>query len=715
MDRDKKYNDRLFRSMGNPFDMDRRGFMQRIGAGLVVAFSVGNTPLKAGLLPQDETPGYNAFLRVGEDGKVKLFVGKVEMGQGPITSLPMELADELDVRLEDVDILMGDTDICPWDEGTYGSLSTRIFGEVLRKAAAKARAILVEMAAEELSTEVDKLKVRDGTVFDVDDPTQGISYAQLTKGKEIIETEIGDVPVKKQSEFRIMGKSRLRADSAEKVTGKAQYAGDIQLPGMLCARILRPPSLGAKLSSVDTSKAEAMEGVKVVKDGDLVAVLHKAQHVAAKALETIKAKWEEESLDLDHESLYDHILKVSTEGRQLASEGELSQGKAAAVKHIESTFEDPYIAHSPIENHTATAVMEDGKMKVWASCQTPYPTKEDIAEELGMEQKDVQLLPIFIGGGFGGKIYNPQAIEAARLAMITGKPVQVVYTREEEFLYDRLRPAGVVQVDAGLNAEGRISYWDFTVHMSGGRESEHFYEIPHSRTSVKFAPRGTMGHPFYTGAWRAPSVNTNTFARESQMDILAHAAGVDPVEFRLKHLEHDPRMVQVVKTGAERFGWTSAKGPSGRGYGFAVGIDVGSYVVVFVEVDVDKSTGHVQVKRAICCQDMGMVVNPQGAILQAEGSMLMGLGYALREEIEFKGREMLSRNFDTYSITQFNMAPEMEVILVGTDNETPYGGGEPPIVVMGGAIANAVFDATGARILRQPLSPERVKAAIEAI
>jgi CO/xanthine dehydrogenase Mo-binding subunit len=210
-------------------------------------------------------------------------------------------------------------------------------------------------------------------------------------------------------------------------------------------------------------------------------------------------------------------------------------------------------------------------------------------------------------------------------------------------------------------------------------------------------------------------VNTNTFARESQMDILAAAAGVDPVEFRLRHLEHDPRMARVVKTGAERFGWTPAKGPSGRGYGFAVGIDVGTYVVVFLEAEVDKSSGYVQVKRAVCCQDMGMVVNPQGAILQAEGCMLMGLGYALREEIQFEGRKMLTRNYDTYSFTQFNMAPELDVVLVGEDHDVPYGGGEPAVVVMGGAVANAVFDATGARIFQQPLTPERVKAAIESI
>jgi isoquinoline 1-oxidoreductase len=568
------------------------------------------------------------------------------------------------------------------------------------------------MAAEELSLDVAELETRDGIVQSSKDNSKQITYAQLTKGKEILETSVGDVPLKKTSEFRIMGTSKLRLDSQEKVTGEALYAGDIQIPGMLCARILRPPSLGAKLLSADTSVAERMEGIEVVRDGDLVAVLHPSQHMAGKAIATVKAEWEEEKVDMNQDTLFDHILEVATESRTLASEGKLEQGKEAAVKNINSTFLDPYIAHSPIETHTATAMMEDGRMKVWASCQTPYPTRDGIAEELGMDKKDVQLLPIFVGGGFGGKIYNPQAVEAARLAKLTGKPIQLVYTREEEFIYDRLRPAAVVKVDTGLDEAGKITYWDFAVHQGGGREAVHFYDIPNSRTRTLSAPRGTMGHPFYIGAWRAPSVNTNTFARESQMDILAATAGVDPVEFRLRHLEHDPRMANVVKTGAERFGWTPAIGPSGRGYGFAVGIDVGSYVVVFVEAEVDKNTGYVQVKRAVCCQDMGMVVNPQGAILQMEGCMLMGLGYALREEIQFEGRRMISTNYDSYAFTQFNMVPKLDVVIVDSKDETPYGGGEPPIVVMGGAVANAVFDATGARVFRQPLTPERVKEAM---
>jgi len=712
MNSDKRINKKVLRNMRNPFGMDRRDFMKRFGTGLVVAFSAGKAPLKAGALLQDDTPGINAFLRIGEDGRVTVFAGKVELGQGPITSLPMEVADELDVRLEDVDIIMADTDLCPWNQGTYGSLSTRIFGQVLRGAAAKARAILLKMAAEELSVDVAELETHDGVVQSKIDSGLIITYGELTKGKEILETSVGDVALKKVSEFRIMGTSKLRVDSREKVTGEAKYAGDIQIPDTLCARILRPPSLGSKLVSVDTTQAEGMEGVKVVRDGDLVAVLHPSQHVAGLAIAKVTAEWEEEAVDMNQETLFDHILEVATESRTLASEGKLEQGKEAAVKNVSSTFLDPYIAHSPMETHTATAMMEDGRMKVWASCQTPYPTRDGIAEELGMDQKDVQLLPIFVGGGFGGKIYNPQAVEAARLAKLTGKPIQLVYTREEEFIYDRLRPAAVVKVDTGLDEAGKITYWDFAVHQGGGRESVHFYDIPNSRTRTLSAPSETMGHPFFTGAWRAPSVNTNTFARESHMDILAVAAEVDPVEFRLRHLEHDPRMANVVKTGAERFGWTPAKGPSGRGYGFAVGIDVGSYVVVFVEAEVDKSTGYVQVKRAVCCQDMGMVVNPQGAILQMEGCILMGLGYALREEIQFEGRKMTSTNYDSYAITQFNMVPELEVVLVDSKDETPYGGGEPPIVVMGGAVANAVFDATGARVFRQPLTPERVKEAM---
>ena len=715
MNRDKKYNERLFKDLHNPFEMDRRGFMKRFGGGLIVAFSVGEVNVACGRDPAaDDKPGVNAYLRIAEDGRVTLYTGKIEMGQGPITSLPMELADELDVKLEDVDIVQGDTDLCPWDEGTYGSLSTRVFGQVLRAAAAKARSILLEMAAGELSVDVDQLDVRDGIVSSATDPSKSITYAELTRGKEILETSSAEVPLKKHTEFRIMGSSKRHVDAQDKVSGKALYTGDIKLPGMLCARILRPPSLGATLVKADTSEAEQMKGVRVVRDGDFIAVLHESQSIADMAITRVKATYEEERVEVNDESLYDSILQTATEAREMSKGGSMPEGEQAAGKHYEITYKDPYIAHAPIENHSATAMMENGRLKVWASCQTPYPTKDDIAEEVGMDPGDVHLLPVFVGGGFGGKIYNPQALEAAKLVKLTGEPIQLVYSRAEEFMLDRLRPAAVVKIKSGMDQQGNIVYWDYGIYLGGGRGARHFYDIPNHLTRSFSAPRGTRDHLFHTGAWRGPSNNTNTFARESQIEIMAADAGIDPLEFRLRHLKNYPKMANVLTKCAERFGWTPAKGPSGRGYGIAAGQDANTDVAVFVEVEVERKTGHVQVKRAVCCQDMGMVVNPQGAIIQAEGCMLMGLGYALREEIRFEGRKMLITNFDSYGITQFNMVPELDVVLIDAQDKDPQAGGEPAVICMGGAIANAIFDATGARLHRLPMTPERVLEAMNA-
>ena len=713
MNRYDKITERLSKDMHKPWEIDRRDFMRKLGGGLVIAFSVSDLQLLNGSESVNiDKEGVNAYLRIGEDGRVKLYTGKIEMGQGPITSLPMELADELDVSLESIDIIMGDTDICPHDNGTFGSLTTRAFGQVLRAAAAEARAILLSMAADELSISEDKLKVSDGVVSTVSEDNKSISYAELTEGKEIIRTIRGKPTLKKASEFKIMGQSRLHVDAEVKVTGEAKYSGDIQLPGMMHARILRPPSLGAKLLSVDTSRAEALDGVEIVRDEEFIAVLHESKDIADVAIIRVKAEYEEEALDVDDNSIYKYLIDNASENKSIDSAGNLSEGESKSDNLFDSEFMDPYIAHAPIENHTATAIFEGEKIKIWASCQTPYPGKETVAEELGIPEDNVRIMQIFTGGGFGGKIYTPQLVEAARLAKLSGKPIQLVYTRQEEFMYDRLRPAAVIKIRSGLDSQGRISLWDYGIYFGGQRGAAHFYDIPDHRTQTFSAPRGSLGHPFYTGAWRAPSNNTNTFARESQIEIMAAAAGKDALEFRLKHLEGDPKMAELLKKGADKFGWTPGKGPSGRGYGIACGKDAGTDVAVFVEVQVDKKSGHIQVKRAVCSQNMGMVVNPQGAIIQAEGCIIMGMGYALSEEIKFEGRKMLTRNFDTYDLTRFSWTPEIDVLLMDAQDDPPQGGGEPAIICMGGAIANAVFDATGARLYRLPLTPERVLEAI---
>jgi CO/xanthine dehydrogenase Mo-binding subunit len=336
-----------------------------------------------------------------------------------------------------------------------------------------------------------------------------------------------------------------------------------------------------------------------------------------------------------------------------------------------------------------------------------------VASALGFPSNDVHVITPFVGGGFGGKGTNHQAAEAAKLAKIAGRPVQVTLTRPEEFFYDTFRPAAVVKIKAGVTGLGAISLWDYGVFFAGERGSQHFYDIPHHRTVTYGSGwRGQPGsHPFGTGPWRAPANNTNTFARESHIDILAAAAEMDPLEFRLKNLK-DTRMIRVLKTAAEKFGWTPAKAPSGRGNGIACGIDAGTYVAHMCEVEVDRKTGHVQVKRVICAQDMGLSINPEGAKIQMEGCVTMGLGYALAEEIHFKGGEILDLNFDTYQIPRFSWLPQIETVLIDDRNAAPQGGGEPAIICMGGVIANAIFDAIGGRVFQLPMTPERVKQAL---
>ena len=708
-----KYLEQDFRDHPSSIELDRREFLKSLGGGLLVTFSLKDYPIifGSGLL-QEEGPDMNAYLRIGQEERVSLYTGKIEMGQGPITSLPQMLADELDVHYDSIDIFMGDTDICPWDAGTFGSLTTRRFGPLLRAAGAEARATLIELAAEYLSLPADQLEVKDGIVSARDNRGKQVSYGTLTRGKEIVKKLEGKPVLKKPSEFRFMGQPMHHVDAGQKVTGAARYAGDVQLPGMLYAKILRPPSHFSELAGADTTEAEKMEGVEVVRDGELIAVLHELPDMADLALSKVKAEYTTHDPDVNEKNIFEHLLNSVTDKRTVDEGGDLLTGEGKSQQVFESSYLDGYVAHAPMETHTATAVLEDGTMKIWASTQTPFPLKEQIADILDMPENKVHVMQIFVGGGFGGKSPGRQAHEAARLAKITGKPVQVTWTRMEEFFYDTYRPAAVVKIKSGMDGSGHMTLWDYDVLFAGSRGAAQFYDIPHHKTVSSGTGRGEpTAHPFGTGPWRAPANNTNTFARESQIDIMAAAAGMDPLEFRLRNLK-DEKVIGVLKAAADKFGWTPAKGPSGRGYGVACGRDADTTVALMAEVEVDKTSGHVQVKRVVCAQDMGLVVNPQGATIQVEGCINMGLGYALKEDIRFEGGSILTRNFDTYEFTRFSWVPEIEVVLIDARDEPPHGGGEPAIICMGGLVANAIYDATGARIYQLPMTPERVLEAI---
>lgn len=697
--------------------LGRRDFLRLLGGGIVVLFSTDAWDL---LGQEARTRSYptdvNAYLRIAANGRVTVFSGKIEMGQGIVTSLAQMAADELGVSLDSIDMVMGDTALCPFDMGTFGSMSTRFFGPALRAAAAEAKAVLVTLASEKLGKPPEALSVENGVVFVTADRRTKVTFGQLAKGEKIVRKLEGKVAIKSVADFQVMGKAEKRRDAREKVTGKARYAGDIRLPGMLYARVLRPPAHGATRKSVDTSAAARVPGVLVVDEEGLVAVLHADPEAAEKALALVKAEYDVPEPAFDDRTVFAHLLSVAGEGEEKERKGDLAEGERRSVSLFEGTYRNGYGAHASIETHTALARFEAGTMTVWTSTQTPFPNQQAIAQALGLPLEKVRVITPFVGGGFGGKSGGgQQAIEAARLARRTGKPVQVCWSRAEEFFLDAFRPAAVVAIRSGLDGAGRISLWDYRVYAAGSRSAEPLYDVPSCllRTYGRWGS-GPKMHLFATGPWRAPGANLNVFARESQIDTMAAHAKVDPLEFRLRNLS-DQRMRRVLATAAEKFGWTSAAGPSGRGVGVACGIDAGTYVALMAQVTVDRSTGRVAVKRIVCAQDMGIVINPDGATMQMEGCLMMGLGYTLSEEVRFSGGRILTTSFDTYELPRFSGMPEIETVLVKNDELSPQGGGEPAIVPVGAVVANAVFDATGARLFEMPMTPERVKTALEAV
>ena len=348
-------------------------------------------------------------------------------------------------------------------------------------------------------------------------------------------------------------------------------------------------------------------------------------------------------------------------------------------------------------------------MTVWASTQAPFRVRGTVAETLEIPEENVHVITPFVGGGFGGKKSGQQISEAVKLSKITGHPVQLAWTRREEFFYDAFRPAAVVQLESGLNAEGHITFWECDILFTGSRSSEPIYNIPHFLVKTRST---NSVHPFRTGAWRGPGSNTNVFAMESHTDILAQAAGMDPLLFRMNNLT-DERMIRVLNTAADKFGHNFNKSPSGMGYGISCTNYLNTYVATIAHVSVNKSTGKVKVEHVVCAQDMGEIINPQGAKLQIEGGITMGLSAALSEEIEFSGGKIRTRNFDSYQITRFSDAPPIDIMLVENPDVPPQGCGEPAITTVGAALANAIFDAVGARVYILPMTPERILAAMD--
>ncbi len=698
-----------------PGSLDRREFMKLLGGGVVIFFAVDD-PSQA----QERRRGrgypedFNAYLKIGEDGRVACFTGKIEMGQGIHTSLGQMLAEELDVPLDSVDMVMGDTALCPYDSGTFGSRSTKYFGPPLRKAAAEARVVLMQLAAEHLGVEEERLLTREGEVLVKNDPKKKVSYAQLARGQAIERHLEEKPPIKHHSKHTISGRPTDRRDGRPKVTGEAKFAVDIRLPGMLYARIVRPPAHGAELKSVDTTAAEKITGIRVIRTDDMVAVLHEHPDVADRAVNLIDARFGPSGSRLDNETIFTHLKASAPEGNVVTEAGSVEEGKKLAAKNFDEAYFNHYVAHAPSETHTAVAHVEGDRATVWASTQSPFRAQREAAQTLGFQTENVRVITPFVGCGFGGKNQGNQVTEAALLAKLSGSPVQVAWTRKEEFFYDTFRPAAVIEICSGLDDTNRIVYWEYRNYFAGDRSSQPFYSIPHHRVLSMggWGGRGGGGpHPFGVGAWRGPGSNTNVFAMESHTDVMAAASGMDGLEFRLHNLT-DKRMIRVLRAAAEKFGHSFSPAPSGKGYGIACTDYLGTYVATMAEAKVDRDTGKVRVERIVCAQDTGEVINPEGVRMQIEGCLTMGLGYCLKEEIRFKDGRILDENFDTYEIPRFSWLPKIETVLVDNPELAPQGCGEPAITTMGAVIANAVFDAAGARLFTLPMTPARIKEAL---
>lgn len=689
--------------------IQRREFMKMLGSGIFVFFSWGDGSSEEQQRGEREYPeDFNAYLRIGADGRVTCYSGKIEQGQGNTTALAQMLAEELEVRFEAVDMVMGDTRLCPWDAGTVGSRSIKYFGPALRAAGAEAREVLIRLAAERLGLPPERLAARDGHVFDRNDPARRVGYGELAQGRTIARRLERKPDLKAPSAFAVCGKSLPRKDGLEKVTGRAKFAADIRLPGMLYAAILRPPAHGAELKGVDLSAVRGIEGARTVREGELIAVLHPTPDGAAAGLARIKADFAVPQAAVDDSNIFEHLVKNASPGRIIEQQGDLAEGRKLARTLFEETYFTPYIAHAATETHSAVADVKADGATVWISTQRPFGNQEEIARALGMPTERVRVITPYVGGGFGGKSQARQAVEAARLSKLAGAPVQVAWTRAEEFFYDTFRPAAFVKIASGLGEDNRIVFWDYQVFFAGERSSQMFYAVPHFRTASTGGFSGGTVHPFATGAWRGPGSNTNIFARESHIDIMAAKAGMDPVEFRLRNLTNE-RMIRVLRAAADRFGWKPAKAPSGRGRGVALLDYLNTYVAAMAEIAVDKGTGRIRVERVTVAQDLGQVINPEGTRVQMEGCIIMGLGSVLSEEIRFRGGAIRDRNFDTYEITRFSWVPEIETVLIDNPDLPPQGCGEPTITCVAALIANALFDATGVRMFRLPLTPERIK------
>jgi nicotinate dehydrogenase subunit B len=688
-------------------ELGRRQFLKTVGGGILVlcgseASAIQESGSRQFASSREIPQIVSAWLHVSETGSITVFTGKVEVGQNIRTSLAQVVAEELRVPLESIQMVMGDTARVPYDMGTFGSRTTPIMSPQLRRAGVAAREAILRLAAQAWEVDPAELVARDGEVVHRGKNLRA-GYGDLTKGQELVETIAENLQLTPVADWKTAGRDIPKINGRAFVTGQHQYTSDFAPAGALCGKVLRPPAFGSKLVRLADGKARQMKGVTVVRDGDFVGVTAPNERIAREALRELKADWETTPQPNDRE-VFEYLRNQARQGvgggqgsPQVA--GSVAEGMKAANWTLHQTYSVDYIAHAPLEPRAAVAQWEDGSVTVWTGTQRPFGVRDELCSAFGLRPDQARVLMPDMGSGYGGKHTGDAAVEAARLARAAGKPVKLVWTREEEFTWAYFRPAGWFEVKSGVSADGRITAWEFHNYNSGPAAIRTYYDIANQH--IEFHPSSS---PLRQGSYRALAATANHFARETHMDELAVLAGLDPLEFRLRNLK-DERLRAVFRAAADTFGWVAFKKAKGHGAGIAGGFEKGGNLATCAEVEVDERTGEVRVPRVVAAFECGTVINPDHLKSQVEGCVVMGLGGALFESIKFEQGKILNARFSRYRVPRFSDLPKLEVVLLNRQDLPPAGGSETPIVGIAPAIGNAIFSATGVRLRSLPLVP----------
>jgi CO/xanthine dehydrogenase Mo-binding subunit len=723
------------------FEVDRRDFLKTLGGGLLVCLWAPAAQAESAAAAIAGAPGssesgrgggghelpreLSAWLHIDPDGRVTVFTGKVEVGQNIRTSLAQQVAEELRVPLDAVRMVMGDTALTPWDAGTFGSRTTPTMAPQLRAAAATAREMLVDLAAQRWNAPRGTLVADAGRV--VNRATRrSLGYGELTRGldpraavKTVTATGMPPVaaptaaatqsdaapltaPLTAATAWKIAGTPAAKVGGRDFVTGRHQYTSDLVRPGMLHGKMLRPAGFQATLVSLDAGRAEQLPGVRIVRDGDFAGAVAPDAWTARRAIAALDARWKVPPQPSNRE-LFDLLRQPGGAGERGDAgahvAGSVEQAAASADIRLERTYTVEYIAHAPLEPRAAVAEWEGPRLTVWTGTQRPFAVRDELAEAFRIPAEQVRVIVPDTGSAYGGKHTGDAAVEAARLAKAAGRPVKLVWTREEEFTWAYFRPAGVIEVRSAARRDGTVVAWELHNHNSGPAAIGTPYEIANQR--IQFHPARS---PLRQGSYRGLAATANHFARESHMDELAHAAGMDALALRLKNLA-ELRLRAVFEAAAAKFGWGKRQPGPGRGFGIAGGTEKGGFVATCAEIEVEPEGRRVLLRRVVEAFECGAVVNPNGLRNQVEGAVVQAIGGALFEAVEFENGSITNARFAKYRVPRFSDVPEIEVVILDRQDLPSAGAGETPLVTLAPAVANAIFAATGIRLRSLPLAP----------